>query len=153
VGHRWVGSVVLYNRRINNRGLTRLSSQEKIMEAQCELLISNFKNPKTIALVEENIRRISDGSASHCAGALKLGLKKAFELKKQKRQPPGVLLRCPRNGCAWFNGSISYSTVGSNIYCPNCRYSYGNCYLQCTGCSNNRTGNYTSCQSCRKRFL
>ena len=66
------------------------------MEMECELLISSFKDPKTIALVKEDIGRISDGSSSHCAGALKLGLKKGFELKKQQR---GVLLRCPRVGC------------------------------------------------------
>ena len=120
---------------------------------ECELLISNFKDPKTIALVKENIGHISDGSSPHCAGALKLGLKKAFELKKQKRQPPGVLLRCSRYGCARNTTPVSYSVIGSNVYCQDCQYNYGTYYMQCVGCSYNRTGGYTSCQSCGKRFI
>ena len=67
---------------------------------QFDLLISNPKNPKTIVLVKENIGHISDGSLSHCAGSLKLGLEKAFDLKKQKRQPPGVKLRCSDYRCS-----------------------------------------------------
>lgn len=117
------------------------------MEMECQLLISNFKDPKTIGLVKARIRNISDGSSSHCAGVLKLGLKKASELKKQNR---GMLLRCPRSGCARNTTPVSLSANGSNIYCPNC--GYGNYYMQCTGCSYARTSNYTSCQSCRKRF-
>ncbi|KAF9641851.1 hypothetical protein BDM02DRAFT_3133524, partial [Thelephora ganbajun] len=66
------------------------AGQERIMETQCELLISNFRDQKTIRLVKENIGHITDGSSSYCGGALKLGLKKAFELKKKKRQPPVV---------------------------------------------------------------
>ena len=37
--------------------------------------------------MKENIRKISDGSSPHCAGVLKLGFKKAFELKRMERQP------------------------------------------------------------------
>ena len=58
------------------------------MEMECELLILNFRNPKTIDLINKNIGRASDGSSSHSANAFKLGLKKAFDLKKQKQQPP-----------------------------------------------------------------
>ncbi|KAF9647698.1 hypothetical protein BDM02DRAFT_3187774 [Thelephora ganbajun] len=72
------------------------AGQEKVMGMQCELLIPNFKNPRTIGVVKENIGHISDRSFSRCGGALKLGLKKAFE---QKRQPPGVLLRCSHTSC------------------------------------------------------
>ena len=133
--------------------LMRSSSQEKIMEMECELLVSKFKDPKTIGLVKEKIKNISDGSLSHCAGALKLGLKEAFELKKKKRQPPGVLLRCTNYSCGWMNTPVSYSSVGSNTYCPNCQYSYGSYYMQCVGCGYNRTSNYASCQSCGKRFI
>jgi len=43
------------------------------MEMQCDLLISDFRNPTMITLMQENIGHISDGSSSHCAGALKLG--------------------------------------------------------------------------------
>ena len=134
-------------------GLMCSFSQEKIMEMECELLVSNFKNQKTIALVKENIGRISDGSSPHCADALKLGLKKAFELKKQKCQPPGVLLRCSRYGCARNTSPVSYSVIGSNVYCQDCQYNYGSYCMQCAGCSYNRTGSYTSCQSCGKRFI
>ncbi|KAF9646805.1 hypothetical protein BDM02DRAFT_3118097, partial [Thelephora ganbajun] len=42
------------------------AGQERIMEMQCELLTSKFRDPKTIGLVKENIGRISDGSSSHC---------------------------------------------------------------------------------------
>ena len=124
-------------------------SQGKIMEMECELLISNFKDPKTIELVKKNIGRISDGSSPHCAGALKLGLKKAFERKW------GVLLRCSHGNCPWHRNYVSYSSVqGSNAYCQNCRSSgRGNRYLQCVGCGHNRNSTYSSCQSCAKMFM
>ena len=53
-------------------------SRDKIMEMQCDLLISNFRNPATITLMQENIGRISDGPSSHHASPLKLGFKKAL---------------------------------------------------------------------------
>lgn len=56
------------------------------MEVQCEFLVSNPNDHKTITLVKEKIRHISDGSSSHRADALQLGLEKAFELKKRKRE-------------------------------------------------------------------
>ena len=120
------------------------------MEMECDLLISNFKDQKTIALVKENIGHISDGSLSHCADSLKLGLKKAFDLKKQKRQPQGVQLKCTYSYCTWYNNSVSYSSIGSNAYCTNCGSGY---YMRCAGCGYNRTGSYTSCQSCKQRFI
>ena len=119
------------------------------MEMQCELLVSNFKDPKTIQLVKENIARISDGSASHSGGALKLGLKKAFELKKQKRQPPGVLLRCSYSGCAWYNNAVSCMSVPADGVCGSCRRNW----MRCVSCGIDRTGNYPSCQSCGKTFV
>ncbi|KAF9643565.1 hypothetical protein BDM02DRAFT_3132344 [Thelephora ganbajun] len=71
--------------------LSRITAgQEKITEMQCELLVSSFKGPRAVALVKENIGRISDGSSSQCGNALKLGLKKAFELKRKKRQSSGT---------------------------------------------------------------
>ncbi|KAF9785420.1 hypothetical protein BJ322DRAFT_1193974 [Thelephora terrestris] len=66
------------------------AGQKAIMEMQCDLLVSDFKDPMTIALVKENIKHISHGSFPHCAGALHLGLEKAFELQKKKRQPSCV---------------------------------------------------------------
>jgi len=150
MGHCWVGFVPFSNRGVYQLRLTCSFSQEKIMEMQCELLVSKFNDPKTIALVRENIGNISDGSSSHCAGALKLGLKKAFNLKKQKRKPPGVPLRCTYSGCGWYNDRISYSAIGSNTYCPHCNCGY---YMQCVGCEHPRTGNYPSCQGCGERFI
>ena len=90
------------------------------MDLQCKLLVSKFNNPRSVALVKENIGRMSDGSLPFCAGALKIGLEKAFKLKKQKRQPPGVSLRCTYSSCAWYTDHVSYSSVGSNLYCPHC---------------------------------
>ena len=130
-------------------GLMLFFSQGKIMEMECEVLISSFKDPKTIALVKENVGQISDGSSSHRASALKLVLKKGFELKKQKKQPPGVWLRCTSTSCGWHPAQIPYSSIGSSTYCLSCRRNY----MQCTGCFYVRNSNYTSCQSCRKTFL
>lgn len=48
------------------------------MEMECELLISDFRNPKTAGLVNEKIGHDSDESSSHSANALK----KAFNLMK-----------------------------------------------------------------------
>ncbi|KAF9785437.1 hypothetical protein BJ322DRAFT_830823 [Thelephora terrestris] len=126
------------------------AAEEKIMEMESEIFIPNLKDPKLIGLVSDNIGRIADGSSPHGAGALKLGLKKAVESKKQSR---GVLLRCPRNGCLWFNTPAAYASVGANIYCPYCYGVYGGYYLQCVGCSYQRTSSYASCQSCQKKFI
>jgi len=118
---------------------------------ECELLVSSFKDPKTITLVKENIRNSSDGSSSHRAGALKLGLRKALELKKKKKQktkPPGVMLRCSYCHCGRYNNPVSYSSMGSITYCPDC-----SSYMQCVECGYNWTSNYTSCQSCGKSFI
>jgi len=134
-------------------------SQEKIMEAQCDLLISKYQNPKTITLVKENIDRISDGSSSHCAHALNLGLWKALELKKKKRQPPppppGVQLKCSYSSCrrGWYTTPVPYSEIGANVYCPGCVGYYGSYYMLCSGCNYQRTSSYTSCQSCGKNFV
>ena len=133
--------------------LTQFISQQEIAEMQCELLVSSFRNEATIERMKERVENFSDGSSPYCAGALKLGLKKAFELKKKKKHPPGVLLRCSNYNCGWHSSPVSYSSVGSNTYCQNCRYSYGNYYMQCVGCGYQRTSNYTSCQSCGKRFI
>ena len=117
---------------------------------QCDLLTSSFKNPKTIALMKENIGHISDGTSPHCAIALKLGFKKAFDVKKRER---GVLLRCPNYRCGWYGGTISYSSVGSEAFCPSCSNYRSKYYLECVGCGYSRSGSYTSCQSCGKRFI
>jgi len=152
VGHFRVRAPPNLNPGVNTT-LTPSISQEKIMEAQCELFISSFKDPKTVTRVREIVDDISDGSSPHRAGALKLGLKKAFELKKQRRQPPGVLLRCSHISCVWYNNHVSYTAIMSK-HCQHCRSNrWGERYLVCAGCGYARNGGYTSCQSCGKRFL
>ena len=128
------------------------SSQEKIMDMQSDLLISSFKNPKMITLVKENIGQASNGSSPHGALALKLGFKKAFEIKKRGR---GVRLRCSNANCEWSKNPVSYSSVGSNARCPNCSPGCNCCaiYLQCAGCGYQRTSTYVSCQGCGMKFL
>ena len=141
------GPIRIQNPRFNTM-LTHLFRQEKIMEMECEVLISNFKNAKTIDLVNENIGRISSGSSSHSANALKLGLKKAFDLKN-----PRVKLRCSNGSCTWYSNPDSYSAMTSyGYYCQMCSNRGSSCYLQCAGCGYNRTGNQTACQRCRKGF-
>ena len=124
-----------------------LVSRKEVLEMQCNLLISDFKDPKTIALVKETIRGTSNGFCLHRAGALQLGFEKAFELRKKKRQPPGVKLRCTSWHCSWRDNPISYSSVGLNICCPGCSY-----YMQCADCGYKRGGEYSSCQGCGRRF-
>ena len=120
------------------------------MEIQCDLLVSNFKGEKTTESVKENIKQISDGSFSYRAGALHLGLEKAFELKKKRRVPPGTKLRCSRNGCSGYSNHLSYFSLGGNL---RCNPSFCNWYLACVACGYARTANYASCQSCGKNFI
>jgi len=135
---------------IVNVGLTCPFSQEKIMEVQCELLISNFKDPKTIALVKDTIGHISDGSSPHCAGAMKLWLKKAFEVKKQK----SVQLRCSKIGCSRNTNPVPYRVAGSDVMCQLCDHGYGGGNIQCTGCRSNRSVSNLRrlCGGCGGRF-
>ena len=126
----------------------------EIMEMQCDLLVSKFKDQKTIALVKENIRHISEGSSSHCASALELGFEKAFELKMRKREPPGTKLRCSYIGCPSYDDHVSYSSIAMGAhYCQRC-FDVGRCsYLGCASCGCSRTGDYASCKNCAKRFI
>lgn len=132
---------------IGNRTLTFSFSQEKIIEVQCDLLISNFRDPKTITLLKENIGHIFDGSLSHCVDTLTLGLRKALDLKKQRI---GVKLRCSWAGCSLNSDPVLYSSVGSNIYCPRCNDGER---LKCANCGWNRTDDYTLCRGCGKWFV
>ena len=129
--------------------LTCSLSQEEIMEMECDLLVSDFNTPETIELMKEKIRHISEGSSSHCTGALKLGFEKAFNLRMSS-----VFLRCPYTSCAWYTNHVSYLAIGSNPRCQNCRnYGWGDRYLLCVGCGHTRTSNFASCQGCGKKFL
>ena len=149
-----VGSILFSRRGINDFELIRPSSHKEIMEMQCDLLMSNSRDPKTIMLVKRNIGHIFDGSLPHCANSLKLGLKKAFDLKRGGGLPSGVKLRCSYGNCIWYTNHPPYSSVGSNVYCPLCanrRWSIH--YFQCVGCGYNRNGVHTSCQKCGKKFV
>ena len=125
------------------------------MEMECDLLVSSFNNPKTTALMKKNLGHVSDGSSPHCAGALKLGFKKAFDEKQvfdARKQETTVLLRCSNNKCGWSRTPALYSSVGSHGACPQCAFGGFGYHMLCTGCGHKRTGAYTSCHGCRKRF-
>ena len=128
------------------------------METQCDLVIANLKDPKTIALVRENIKDFSSGSSPYRADVLRLGLKKAFELKKKKTRapvPPEVRLRCSNSDCEWHRTKVwRLENIGSDLFCklsPPQRSGDMN-YWECTGCEFKRTGNYASCQGCGAAF-
>ena len=119
-----------------------------------DLLISNFEGPKTIALVRENVERNSSVSSSHYVGTLKVGLKKAFELKRKNRQPPGVMLRCPIRACPRYDDHFPYAIVGRGLICGMClSQNRSSSYLQCVGCGYTRHGVHATCEGCRKDFL
>ena len=124
---------------------------------ECELLVSSSKDPKMIARVKESIWHSADGSSSHRADALKLGLRKAIELIKQKKQPPalpGVLLRCGNSTCEWHKNPVPLSSVGSNNVL--CRMTHsrrpGTWYMQCASCGDMRFEEIAACRSCRRNF-
>ena len=45
---------------------------------------------------------------------------KAFDLKRQKRQPPGLKLRCSDYSCSWYSNHVSRSIVRPDSCCSNC---------------------------------
>ena len=143
-----MGSFFFSYRRVGDPEPMSPLSHKEIMETQCDLLMSNSRDPKMIVLVKENIGHIFDGSLPHCAGLLKLGLKKAFDLKRQERQPPGVMLRCQKGTCSRYHQPISYLAVTSDSRCTSCNY-----WVECAGCSFGRTSNCAWCQRCGKRFI
>ena len=138
---------------LQDRHRTCSSSQEEIIDMQCDLLISRFKNSKTIALVKENIGYASNGASPHGAIAVNLAFKKVFEVKKRQR---GVLLRCSDATCAWSMKSVPYSSVKSSAYCPSLYHKDSEhrlSLLHCVGCGYDRIDIYDSCQGCGMKFL
>lgn len=141
---------VFFNCNVDNhQQLLRSFRQEKVMEMQWDLLISDFENPKTAALVKENMRRVSDGSSTHCADTLKLGLKRAFDLRTC------VKLKCDNGNCTWYKNPVSISSIGPDTsYCPVCISRGQGCkYLSCTYCGQKVIGYRASCEKCARRFL
>ena len=114
---------------------------------QCDFLVQNLKNPKTISVMNENIKSISTGTSSHCAGALDLVLAKAFRAKKPAK---GVKLRCSYIFCSWRKDSIQFSSLGSAVHCRWCNNQYT---IECSDCRRTRTENRSSCQGCGREFL
>ena len=142
-----VSSILFSYQEVSNFELLTLMcsrSHGEITEMQCALLMSHSRDPGTITLVKENIGHVFDGSLPHCADSLKLGLKKAFELKRQERRP----LRCSNGYCSGYHNYISCSSAAANSCCSYCGH-----WMQCVACGYNRCGNYSSCQGCGKRFL
>ena len=164
-----MGSVAFFDRGIDGVEFICSRSHTEIMEMQCDLLMSNSKDPKTMALLKENIGNISDGSLPYCRDSLKLGLWKASDLKKQEaeakerqkreeeerqKQLLGVKLRCPSGNCGWYSNYPPYSSIASATYCPMCQSnSRGSRFFACVGCGQVRNGTYASCQSCAKQFV
>ena len=107
-----------------------------------------------MALVRENVERISSVSSSLCVGTLKIGLKKAFELKRKNRQPPGVMLRCPVRTCRRYDDHFLYAYVGVGEICNVCLVERREIsYLQCVGCGYTRKGVHATCEGCKENFL
>jgi len=61
-----------------------LDSQQRILEMECRLLFSKFKNEATMFRVQEKIMVPTGGNSIHRAEALKLGLQAALKSKKQR---------------------------------------------------------------------
>ena len=150
-----MGSVVFLTGETNGQELTHSFSQEELMDVQWDLLVAKPDHPGMVALVKDKIEDISPGFSSHCAGVLKAALKKGFELKKKKRQPPGVLLRCPNlYDCPRYANPGSLSEIGTTLICscsePGTTFMY---WLECSSCRFKRKGYYMTCQGCGARFL
>lgn len=133
-----------------------LDSEQQVIEMECQLLFSEFKDEDMMARVQEKLDNMPGNHLAHCAGAFKLGLRTALGLDPRKPDPPliqteGVMLRCRSRYCPGYWESFPFSLVGSgkDRACPRCN-SY---FLHCTGCGQVRNGNLARCSSCRKKFL
>ena len=115
------------------------------METQWDLLIPNLRDPERFALVKQNTELIPSGSSPCSVGTLKVGLRKIIELKRKKREPPGVKLRYSNCYCPSYNNHLSYSSITKTTH--HCQWPNGssyNWYFQCVGCGINREGDHPS---------
>ena len=119
-------------------------SQKKVMTMESDLFILSLKDPGLIGPVSGSIGRIADESPSHFAGALKLGLKKAVELKRQRM---GVQLRCPRCGYK-VNTHTSWYQPLPCLNCPNDRWN--NYYMKCAACLDRGVQHDPQCKNCKR---
>jgi len=139
VDHCRVGPVVFSNYAVECFELICPPSHNEIQEMQCELLTLDFRNPKTVALVKENIENISDGSLPHRVDSLKLALKKAF------RYRDGIKLQCYNGRCSRRYTPLSRSSVPRlDNRCSGCGGKMG-----CVGCRADWHGD-PSCRGCGK---
>ena len=114
------------------------------MKMQRELLYDKFNNDITTNEGVGFIESMLGGNSAYRAGAVKAGLREGL-LR-------GVFLRCPYEDCYFHNSGTPYSSLGSNLRCPTTHHSRAP-YLECAGCGASRTDyDYTSCESCGKRF-
>jgi len=128
------------------------NSEQQVVEMECRLLFSKFWNGVTMTRAQEKIGNTPGNHLLHRAGAFKLGLRAALDLKKPGPHAgviDGVMLRCRSQSCSGYNEHMLYSFAGSRRYCPVCRY----CYMQCVGCGDIREYIDPSCRSCKKRFI
>jgi len=122
-------------------------SQQQILEMECQLLFSKFKNEKTISRVQEKIAVATGGNSIHGADALKLGLQTALRLKKQRPNtgatdgaaPPRSGPICPK--CSMW---VRRSVLTSAVWCQRCEQTY----KLCTKCGSLRDLGRPSCNSC-----
>jgi len=132
------------------------ANEQQVVEMECELLFSKFKNKSTISRVEEKISSTPGNHLVHRARAFKLGLRAALDTKKgnhchgsQAGTTEGVALRCTSSHCKGHGEPMSYSSAGHNLYCPRC----DSLLMQCAGCGWIRWRVQPSCSSCNKRFV
>lgn len=136
--------------RTNGRHL--YNSERQVMEMECRLLFSKFNNEATAARVQEEITGNPGNRLAHHAGAFKLGLRTALDLKEGNPQAgvtDGVMLRCRDPGCSGYKERMSYSFAGPELLCPRCQ----KFYMQCIGCGEWRKGLFHSCCSCGNKFI
>ena len=113
-------------------------------------MILNLKDPQLIGMMSGDIGRVADGTPSHFASALKLGLKKAIELKRRSK---GILLHCSECGSQLYFKSDWYRTnYESGPPCPSCLGSWSEAYnvMECDFCRQGVIGGYISCQNCKR---
>jgi len=132
------------------------TTNQEILEMECRLFFSRFKNEATILRMQEKISGICASRSAHQADALKLGLQAAIDLKKRDGRVGSdcVMLMCPERDCPGNRTYTSYSLEGvvNNDFCQPCLRIGRARFLVCMGCGNERTGCGLSCQRCGKRF-
>ena len=126
-------------------------SQQEVLEMECRLFFSRFKNQDTVLRMQE---KISTSRSTHQAHAFKLGLQAALDLKKRGSQIGCVMLQCTQRNCPGRENDTAYSleSVGNSVFCQPCHGIGQLSLLICTGCRSERTDRDSSCHRCGKKF-